>query len=48
VESWVVEQHTVFMIYAYCKHGDLANYLNKVKDQVSDSLRGKGGLSPWR
>jgi hypothetical protein len=34
VESWVVQNHTVNMIYAFCQNGDLSSYLTKVKKQV--------------
>lgn len=34
VESWVVQHHTVNMIYAFCQNGDLAGYLAKVRKQV--------------
>lgn len=34
VESWVVQNHTVNMIYAFCQNGDLSSYLAKVKKQV--------------
>lgn len=34
VESWVVANHTVNMIYAFCQNGDLASYLSKIRKQV--------------
>lgn len=34
VESWVVQNHTVNMIYAFCQNGDLASYLQRIRKQV--------------
>jgi hypothetical protein len=34
VESWVVQNHTVNMIYAFCQNGDLSGYLTKIRKQV--------------
>jgi hypothetical protein len=34
VESWVVQNHTVNMIYAFCQNGDLSSYLTKIRKQV--------------
>jgi serine/threonine protein kinase len=34
VESWVVQNHTVNMIYAFCSNGDLAGYLARARKQV--------------
>jgi hypothetical protein len=34
VESWVVQNHTVNMIYNFCQNGDLSSYLTKIRKQV--------------
>lgn len=41
VESWVVQNHTVNMIYNFCQNGDLSSYLAKIRKQVdlTDSCR---------
>lgn len=35
VESWMVQGHTVNMIYGYCEKGDLSSYLQRVQRMVS-------------
>jgi hypothetical protein len=35
VETWMVQDHTVNMIYRFCEKGDLATYLQKVQKQAS-------------
>eukprot|EP00775_Hariotina_reticulata_P008920 gene8920-9097_t len=37
VETWMVQDHTVNMIYSFCEKGDLATYLQK-RCQVEESL----------
>uniref|UniRef100_A0A383WQD5 non-specific serine/threonine protein kinase n=1 Tax=Tetradesmus obliquus TaxID=3088 RepID=A0A383WQD5_TETOB len=41
VESWMVQGHTVNMIYGYCEKGDLSSYLQRVqrmRGQVEEPL----------
>jgi hypothetical protein len=38
VESWLVQGHTVNMIYGYCEKGDLSIYLQRVQRMVSRNL----------
>jgi hypothetical protein len=38
VESWMVQGHTVNMIYGYCEKGDLSTYLQRVQRMVSSKL----------
>lgn len=39
VESWMVQDHTVNMIYGYCEKGDLCSYLQKVQRLVRNAWK---------
>lgn len=35
VETWILQGHTVNMVYGYCEKGDLTSYLQRVQKLVS-------------
>lgn len=38
VETWIVQGHTVNMVYGYCEKGDLASYLQQVLKAVRHAM----------